>query len=79
MDPIEHTFERPSWNCRTCHDPWPCKSAREQMLAEMRPTEIGIACWTYLELALEELQDLDPAALFDRFLYWSRPRRLSSR
>jgi hypothetical protein len=74
MAEVEHTADRPSWVCRACDGPWPCKTARTRLLDEMNEVELAIYCWANLEEAIGDLHPIDAKEAFDRFLNWSRPR-----
>jgi hypothetical protein len=68
---IEHTAERPSWDCRACEKPWPCDPAREQLAAEMEPTQLRIFMWLNIEEAADQLTDMPAGEMFARFLAWT--------
>jgi hypothetical protein len=78
MAEVEHNADRPSWDCRACHDPWPCAPARARMLDEMSSIELAMFCWANLEEAAGDMPQMTAAEAFDRFMNWSRPRRLAN-
>lgn len=69
----KHIAARPSWDCLTCREPWPCWLARKALAASMPSMQLGMFTWMCLEEAAGDLPDLTPADLYDRFLAWMRP------
>jgi hypothetical protein len=67
----EHVCERPSWECRACGDPWPCRTARVSLSDGADRVMLTMYMWSHLDLALTELPPGPPAELFDRFLRWT--------
>jgi hypothetical protein len=69
-----HTNARPSWDCRTCGQPWPCDAAKADLSAEYRvsPSALKIYLSALLFDALEDLtlQCKLPTDLYERFLTW---------
>lgn len=78
----EHAPLRPLWICRSCAQPWPCGLARLRLLTEYRDDRVGLHLYLGWALftAIEDLYKLnpqpgpDPAAMYPRFLHWTRPR-----
>ncbi|MFG1602427.1 hypothetical protein [Actinoplanes sp. NPDC049265] len=76
---IEHLWIRPSWDCRTCQQPWPCPTAREAMLDEFQqfPSVLIVYMHSQMTAAFLDMTasgQSPPADLFERFLYWATPR-----
>ena len=69
---MEHTPDRPSWDCRACHRAWPCGPARKRLRAEFSyfPSVLRIYLVDQLTTAAGELPDAKPAELYERFLAW---------
>jgi hypothetical protein len=67
----EHVCERPSWECRACGDPWPCKPARVSLSDGADRVMLTMYMWGHLDRAMTELPPGPPAELFDRFLRWT--------
>jgi hypothetical protein len=34
LDGTRHVWERPSWKCQGCGEPWPCQDRRTRFLAD---------------------------------------------
>jgi hypothetical protein len=68
---MTHTAERPSWDCRSCGNPWPCDHARERLVTTMDRIDLAISMWASLEVACSDIPDGPPAELFDRFIKWT--------
>jgi hypothetical protein len=71
----EHLHGRPTWECRTCGDPWPCANAKAALAAEFRgfPSVLAIYMTAQLHDALRDLTANGaeaPPDLYDRFLAW---------
>lgn len=69
---VEHTPDRPSWDCGACGKAWPCDPAREELVATHSRTARLVLLWSYLEDAVAELPATSPGETFDRFLTWAR-------
>lgn len=69
---MEHTPDRPSWDCHSCGRAWPCAPARRRLRAEFSyfPSVLRIYLVGQLTAAAGELDDAKPAELYDRFLAW---------
>lgn len=67
----EHRPMQPSWICASCAEPWPCKPARTQLLAETASrTELAITMWAYLDdYVRDHARAVEDA--FSRFLGWT--------
>lgn len=72
MAAVEHSPDRPSWDCGACGKAWPCDPAREELVATHGRTERVILLWSYLEDALTELPPMPSREFMDRFLSWAR-------
>ncbi|MEV0429780.1 flavin reductase [Micromonospora sp. NPDC050495] len=76
----EHAPSRPTWRCRACGIAWPCSPAKLRLLGEYREarTDLLIYLAVCAAEAAEQLAghhgDVPPAALYDRFVGWARPR-----
>ncbi|MFD0819370.1 hypothetical protein ACFQ0D_13860 [Micromonospora zhanjiangensis] len=78
-----HTPVRPLWICRACAGPWPCSLARLLLKAEYwdRRADLPVQMTTVLYEAVADLHRLDPAAvdpaaMFNRFVGWTRRNHL---
>ncbi|HEY0700329.1 MAG TPA: hypothetical protein VGD43_21305 [Micromonospora sp.] len=77
-----HRALRPLWLCRVCAAPWPCAAARLALRREYADDPVGLAVLmaTTLHEAARDLYRLnpnpgpDPAALYRRFVRWTRYR-----
>ena len=75
MQRTEHSNVRPSWDCRVCGLPWPCASAKADLVREFEkfPSVLAIYMSAQMHDALSDLSDYgDPAPLdlYERFLGW---------
>lgn len=68
----DHSADRPTWNCRTCREPWPCASAQADLRAELGETQLRMYLWTTLEEAVGDLSHVTSPELFQRFFAWTR-------
>ncbi|MDG4767357.1 hypothetical protein O7632_25175 [Solwaraspora sp. WMMD406] len=74
-----HEPRRPLWLCRRCAEPWPCATARLDLLHEYRADRVGLSVYMAVNLfdAAADLHRLspepgpDPAQLYARFLQWT--------
>ncbi|HLL68830.1 MAG TPA: flavin reductase [Micromonosporaceae bacterium] len=69
-----HLPDPPRWTCRECAADWPCQTRREQ-LRELYGGDrvlLHIAMAPEFVQAVDDLQDLRPGAVWDRFLGWIR-------
>lgn len=69
---VEHTPDRPSWDCGACGKAWPCDPAREELVTTHGRTERLILLWFYFEDALTELPATPMREAVDRFITWAR-------
>ncbi len=74
----EHIRVRPSWDCATCGQPWPCANAKEDLLREFGryPSVLTIFMATQMYDAFDDLASHGappPADLYERFLDWIVP------
>lgn len=67
----EHMAARPTWDCRTCGEAWPCEVAQKQMIGEMDPTQLRIFVWMQMEEAAEDIPGMKAGEMFERFLAWA--------
>jgi hypothetical protein len=77
---IEHLWVRPSWDCRTCEQSWPCPPAKESLLDEFQyfPSVLAIYMYGQMTAAFDDLTasgQTPPPDLFERFLSWVVPPR----
>jgi hypothetical protein len=70
---VEHIAARPSWNCRNCAMPWPCQTAKKDLVTEFRdfPSMLVINLYGLMGEAAGDLQT--SAGLQARFLGWVSP------
>jgi hypothetical protein len=70
---VEHVAERPSWNCRACSAPWPCPTAKGDLLAEFQdfPSTLVIHLCGLMGEAAHDLGT--ESGLRARFLEWVSP------
>jgi hypothetical protein len=66
----EHMWERPSWECRSCGNPWPCRSARVVLAAGSDRVSLALYLAGHLEQAVADLPRRSPNEMCDRFLRW---------
>ncbi len=71
----EHAAARPSWDCATCGQPWPCAPAKQALLTEYAGLQTSLR--VYLGVCLFEASEAltahgapVPADLHERFLSW---------
>ncbi|MFG3557461.1 flavin reductase [Micromonospora sp. NPDC047557] len=71
-----HLPTRPTWRCQACGIAWPCSAAKLRLLGEYRNDRVALTVYlaTLLTEASEQLTEVDPARLTDRFLSWARAR-----
>jgi hypothetical protein len=82
MQRTEHFNRRPGWDCCTCGLPWPCVSAKADLVREFQkfPSVLAIYMSAQMQDALNDLTDNgDPAPLdlYERFLAWVIDMRAS--
>ena len=72
----EHTPSRPTWRCAACGIAWPCSPAKLRLLGEYRTDRAALLIYlaTLQTEAAEQLADIPPARLADRFIGWARAR-----
>ncbi|WP_412745631.1 hypothetical protein [Krasilnikovia sp. MM14-A1004] len=76
----KHIPNRPTWSCRACGEPWPCATARTELLAEFQAAPSALTVYLAAQMydALTDLYGHDqrrPPGWHDRFLAWARRRR----
>ncbi|WP_422737349.1 flavin reductase [Micromonospora sp. WMMD729] len=71
-----HLPTRPTWRCQACGIAWPCSAAKLRLLGEYRGDRVALTVYlaTLLTEASEQLTEVDPSRLTDRFLSWTRAR-----
>jgi hypothetical protein len=69
---LRHEPLRPSWDCLTCGDAWPCKVARHRMLDSYTTVALALTMAAYFTDACAELATGDVGELHRRFLGWVR-------
>ncbi|WP_240033066.1 hypothetical protein [Micromonospora globbae] len=69
-----HQPERPSWDCLSCRQPWPCPPARVKLGETYGPDRIGLGMYmgALLLAAVIEMPEPAPDDLFQRFVAWTR-------
>lgn len=69
-----HQPERPSWDCLSCRQPWPCPPARVQLGEAYGPDRAGLGMYlgALLFAAVAEMPTVSSGDLFDRFIAWTR-------
>ncbi|GIF02917.1 hypothetical protein [Actinoplanes siamensis] len=71
----EHLHDRPGWNCRICGRPWPCATAKTNLLYEYRafPSLLRIYLSAQMYDAIEDMVTDEgiPLNLYERFLAWA--------
>jgi hypothetical protein len=78
--PSEHIATRPTWDCRACDEPWPCPTAKAELLDEFTnyPSVLTIFMAAQMHVAQDDFvatSGAPPADLFERFMMWIRPAR----
>ncbi len=75
-----HLPRRPSWDCVSCRQPWPCAPAKVDMAEEFADNKVSLA--VYLSGQMTDAVDdylatkqPVPPNLYDRFLGWRRTAR----
>ncbi len=69
---VEHLPVRRTWSCDGCGAPWPCRPAREELLAEYHDATAALAMYmtcAYLECVVD-LPDRPAGELYGRFFGW---------
>ncbi|GIF18552.1 hypothetical protein BJ973_008487 [Actinoplanes tereljensis] len=74
---VEHLHGRPDWDCRSCRQPWPCASAKANLLVEFRryPSVLTIYLAGQMYEALGDMLargETAPPDIYERFLSWAR-------
>jgi hypothetical protein len=68
-----HEPDRPSWQCPTCAQPWPCGRLRVHLMATLTQQEIGLHMGGYVRDAERELAGtVAPMAVHYRLFAWIR-------
>lgn len=69
-----HTALPPTWVCRECSKPWPCRSARERLIAEHRGNLVSLVLYMsgqYVDASRDLYGSTTVVeALYDRFIAW---------
>ncbi|WP_327647402.1 flavin reductase [Micromonospora zamorensis] len=71
-----HLPTRPTWRCAACGIAWPCSAAKLRLLGEYRQDRLALTVYlaTLHAEASDQLSEVDPGRLTDRFLSWARAR-----
>jgi hypothetical protein len=71
----EHRPLRPSWECGTCGQEWPCDPAPERLAAEHSEDflALSILLWAHLEDFIRDSVPGPFGGAYERFIAWSRP------
>jgi hypothetical protein len=74
---LVHVPAHPSYACRSCGNPWPCRPARLALVTAFRRDRVGLMVYlaSHLTRALEELPDAHPALIAGQILHWVPNRR----
>ena len=72
----EHLPGRPSWDCLSCRESWPCAPAKERMLEEFAEDRLTLVMYLWVQMA-EAIDDFvglsDPVPdLYLRIVAWER-------
>jgi hypothetical protein len=69
-----HAPIRPSWRCALCSDPWPCDSAKQQLITEFPGARaaLGMLMASYFFDAVQDLPRWAETGVYQRFLGWLR-------
>ena len=78
VSPVEHIAARPSWDCGTCDQPWPCANAKTDLTDEFAGNSTALSvylagCFHDAMNDLTSRGEPTPADLYERFLGWIRP------
>ncbi|MFI5492196.1 hypothetical protein [Actinoplanes sp. NPDC051859] len=73
----DHLPSRPSWDCTTCGEPWPCAPAKIALTEEFRedPLSLALYLWAQLEAAIDDFMGNRlpiPQDLYHRLVGWRR-------
>lgn len=71
---LRHSPLRPSWDCGTCGQPWPCPPARVELGERYAGDRVGLAVYVGMQLdhAAREMATADASDLYERFVSWTR-------
>jgi hypothetical protein len=74
---MPHVPECLTWQCAGCADPWPCPAVKRELLAEYAdgwPGRLSLSIYLAICMAdaLPDLAYVPSAALYNRFLGWTR-------
>lgn len=69
-----HPPTRPSWDCATCGQPWPCPPALVELGERYATDPVALAVYmsTQLDHAVREMSTPDARDLYERFVAWTR-------
>lgn len=73
-----HIADRPTWNCRACGKPWPCRMARMDLAIEHQETPTSLALYLaaqWHEASRDLTGNEGDSQLLERFLGWHRAAR----
>ena len=69
---VTHLPERPSWRCRVCREPWPCKPSKADLIATMDRVGRVIYMNSHMADAISDQAEFDATDMYDRFIGWAR-------
>lgn len=68
-----HNPRTPTWDCRSCSEPWPCAQARQELVLDLGWVRVSIYLAVMMERAAGDLQGVYPHQLWNRFIEWTYP------
>lgn len=68
-----HQVRIPSWSCRSCGFPWPCETARSDLIIDLGWTKVAIYSAVLMERSARDLPSLSPIVLWRQFIGWTEP------
>lgn len=71
---LEHTATRPSWRCRIDGKPWPCPTARRQLVLDFAddPSQLAAYLGAHLGEAYQDLSWRRGGDVYAQILGWHR-------
>lgn len=71
---LSHPPSRPSWDCASCRQPWPCHVSRVELAERYARDRVGLAVYVGMQLdhAVREMTAADAGDLYERFVAWTR-------
>lgn len=75
--PSTHQPYRPSWRCAACHEEWPCRRRRDELIVECGGSRVALALYMarYFSDAVDDHPATPASVLYVRFLGWFGSRR----